>query len=87
LFKDGGLTMAERLTINQRETLRVLSDGEWYDVRCCADVFRRTFPALIRRDLLNRRGGGGVIAHRQRIEVAITDAGLRALNSTEPHHG
>ena len=79
--------MAERLTINQRETLRVLSDGEWYDVRECADVFRRTFRALVRRGLLKRRGGGGVPASRQLIEVAITDAGLKALNSTKPHHG
>jgi hypothetical protein len=77
--------MAERLTINQRETLRVLSDGDWYDVRCCAEVFRRTFPALVRRGLLKRRGGGGVPANRQLIEVAITETGLRAL--TETDHG
>jgi len=79
--------MAERLTINQRETLRVLNDGEWYDVRECADVFSRTFRALVRRGLLKRRGGVSVSAIRLPIEVAITDAGLKALNSKEPHHG
>jgi hypothetical protein len=78
--------MTERLTANQRETLRVLGDGEWYEIRRCADVFQRTFPALIRRGLLKRRGGGRVPFARQLIEVAITDAGLNALNSKETDH-
>ena len=71
--------MTERLTINQRETLRVLSDGEWYEASRCADVFRRTFRSLIRRGLLKRRAVGNRLAHRQLVEVAISDEGLRAI--------
>lgn len=72
-----------KLTADQTETLRVLGDGDWYVWRDCDEQFRRTFPSLIKRGLLAKRGGVGRPAYRLPVEVRITDAGRAALAETK----
>lgn len=69
-----------KLTPAQRETLRVISSGDWFPQYLVDTEFSRTFPSLIRRGLLERRGGR---ATKSPVEVTITVDGLRAIEDFE----
>jgi len=70
--------MTEKLTHAQRETLRVMGDGEWYDTALIASEFYIRLPALIRRGLMERRNPKPSIR-----EVRVTPSGRAVLERGE----